>query len=216
MAEQPSDKAPRQTPTTKKAAPRKGAAKSRAPLNDKQRMFVVEYLTDLNATQAAIRAGYSERTAGSQAHDLLKKPEIQAAITEAQAKRANKLEITQDRVLAELARIAFGDIRKVVKWGSTELRMVPGIDGEETLEPYHGVAVIDSSMIDDDTAAAISEVSEGRDGIKVKMNDKKGALELIARHLGMLNDKVKVQGDPDNPLTLLHKQISGTAFKPSE
>ena len=61
-------------------------------LNDKQAAFVREYLVDFNATQAAIRAGYSKRTAGSQAHDLLKKPEIQAALSEGQKRLAEVTE----------------------------------------------------------------------------------------------------------------------------
>lgn len=227
MAEQPKGKPAKKLDKSSKAVSASTAAKSRqningnvsalkAELTPKQQAFVAEYLIDLNLTQAAIRAGYSEKTAKAQGSRLLTNVDVAAAIAEAQAKRANKLEITQERVLKELARIAFADIRKVVKWGNTELRMVPGIDGQETLEPYHGVAVVDSELIDDDTAAAISEVGEGKFGIHVKLNDKKGALELIARHLGMLNDKVKVQGDADNPLTVLHKQISGTSFKPAE
>lgn len=61
-------------------------------LNDKQAAFVREYLVDFNATQAAIRAGYSKKTAGSQAHDLLKKPEVQAALSEGQKRLAEATE----------------------------------------------------------------------------------------------------------------------------
>ena len=71
-------------------------------LNDKQRRFVDEYLVDLNATQAAIRAGYSERTAYSQGHDLLKKPEIAAAVQESQSKRAERTELSADWVVTRL------------------------------------------------------------------------------------------------------------------
>lgn len=78
-------------------------------MTPKQAAFVQEYMTDLNATQAAIRAGYSVKTAGSFGHDLLKKPEIQAAIAEAQASRAARTEITADRVLDGFAAIAFSD-----------------------------------------------------------------------------------------------------------
>lgn len=77
------------------------------PLNEKQKRFVLEYLIDLNATQAAIRAGYSKKTAYSMGQENLKKPEIQKAIQAKQNKLQNKLEITQERVLQELAQIAF-------------------------------------------------------------------------------------------------------------
>lgn len=71
-------------------------------LNPKQQRFVAEYLTDLNATQAAIRAGYSEKTAYSIGAENLKKPEIAAAIAKGQAKLAGKLEITVEKVLKDL------------------------------------------------------------------------------------------------------------------
>ena len=70
-------------------------------LNDKQRLFCLEYLKDLNATQAAIRAGYSERTAGSQGFDLLKKPEIQEEITKAKMQRMEEVKIDANWVLKQ-------------------------------------------------------------------------------------------------------------------
>lgn len=76
-------------------------------LNEKQKRFVLEYLIDLNATQAAIRAGYSKKTAYSMGQQNLKKPEIQKAIQAKQNKLQHKLEITQERVLGELAQVAF-------------------------------------------------------------------------------------------------------------
>ena len=78
-------------------------------LNDKQRRFAEEYLIDLNATQAAIRAEYSEKTAYSQGQRLLKNDEVQALVQELMAARAKRTEITADNVLAELAKHAFLD-----------------------------------------------------------------------------------------------------------
>lgn len=74
-------------------------------LTDKQTAFVREYLVDLNATQAAIRAGYSERTAYSVGQRLLKNVEIQRAVAAAQAKRARRVEVTQDYVLSNLVEV---------------------------------------------------------------------------------------------------------------
>ena len=76
------------------------------PLNPKQQAFVREYLVDRNATQAAIRAGYSAKTAGSQGFDLLKKPEIAAAVEAKTEKQARKLELTAESVLEDLLRLA--------------------------------------------------------------------------------------------------------------
>lgn len=157
-------------------------------LTAKQQRFVDEYLIDLNATQAAIRAGYSKKTANEQGSRLLANVSVSSAVAESMKSRSNRTGITQDMVLKELAKIGFSDIRKVVRWGETMVRMVDG-DEEcaEDMVPYHGLALIDSSEIDDDTAGAIAEVSQGKEGLKVKLHDKKGALVDIGRHLGMFN-----------------------------
>lgn len=157
-------------------------------LTAKQQRFVDEYLIDLNATQAAIRVGYSKKTADQQASRLLTNVKVREYLAQRQADRANRTEITQDMVLNELAKIGFSDIRKIVRWGETQVRMVDGEDdGPEDMVPYHGLALIDSTEIDDNTAGAIAEVSQGRDGLKVKLHDKKGALVDIGRHLGMFS-----------------------------
>lgn len=85
-------------------------------LNDRQARFVEEYLVDLNGSAAARRAGYSPDTAGSQAHDLLKKPEIQEAIEVANAKRIARVQMTADQVLEELATIAQADANDLVEY----------------------------------------------------------------------------------------------------
>ncbi|MDQ7965182.1 terminase small subunit [Pseudomonas plecoglossicida] len=157
-------------------------------LTAKQQRFVDEYLIDLNATQAAIRAGYSKKTASSQGERLLRNVEVRKYLQAQRQDLQGRTKITQEMVLKELAKIGFSDIRKVVRWGETMVRMVDGEEEcAEDMVPYHGLALIDSTEIDDDTAAAIAEVSQGRDGLKVKMHDKKGALVDIGRHLGMFS-----------------------------
>ena len=155
-------------------------------LTAKQQRFVDEYLIDLNATQAAIRAGYSKKTAQVQSARLLSNVMVSAAVAKGMESRSARTGITQDMVLRELAKIGFSDIRKVVRWGETMVRMVDGEEEcAEDMVPYHGLALIDSTEIDDDTAGAIAEVSQGKEGLKVKLHDKKGALVDIGRHLGM-------------------------------
>lgn len=144
-------------------------------LNDKQKRFAAEYIIDLNATQAAIRAGYSEKTAKSQGQRLLTHVDIKAEIAKAKSHREKRTEITQDRVLHELAKIGFADIRKAVAWGS-----VPDITGEG--DALYPVELIPSSEIDDDTAAAISEVALTAQGVRVKFADKRAALETLLKH----------------------------------
>ncbi|MEJ2896238.1 terminase small subunit [Bordetella avium] len=181
-------------------------------LTAKQRRFVDEYLVDLNATQAAIRAGYSKKTARQIGEENLSKPDIAKAVQEAQAARSKRTEITQDMVLRELAKIGFADIRKVVNWGSTTLQAGVDDDGNPTTEVHHGLVLVASNEIDDATAAAISEVSEGREGLKVKFHDKKGALVDIGRHLGMFKDRVEHSGPGGGPI----KSISAVAATPEE
>ena len=112
-------KAPVKRPATKKpAAPiKKDSAKPLVDngLNPKQQRFVDEYLVDLNATQAAIRAGYSADTAGQIGHELLKKPEIQHGLAEARKRQQERTGITADRVIAEIALMAFADARELVE-----------------------------------------------------------------------------------------------------
>lgn len=152
-------------------------AAAKGQLNVKQAAFVREYLIDLNATQAAIRAGYSAKTAGSLSFTLLQKVEIQVAIQAGMNKRAIRTEITQDRILTELAKLAFFDVRTLFN-----------DDG----------SLKDVRDLDDDAAAAIAgidvnEISsdDGKITItkKVKLLDRNSAIEKCMRHLGMFNDK---------------------------
>lgn len=85
------------------------------PLTEKQRRFVEEYLVDLNATQAAIRAGYSQDTAGSIGHENLKKPEIQLALQQARLEQQKRTAITADGALREAWNIATADTRELVE-----------------------------------------------------------------------------------------------------
>lgn len=150
-------------------------------LTPKQRRFVDEYLIDLNATQAAIRAGYSPKTANEQGARLLANVSIAKAIQEARDKQQERTEITQDRVLLEYARIAFFDPRKLFR-----------SDGSP--KPVE--------ELDTDTAAALAglEVREEFEGAgenrtfvgytkKYKLANKLGALDSLAKHLGMLDGK---------------------------
>lgn len=138
-------------------------------LTDKQQRFCDEYLVDFNGTQAAIRAGYSKNTANEQAARLLANVSIQGQIKSKQNKVANKLEITVERVLQEYARIAFSDIT--------------------TLYAEDGSFKKFQDMTADERAVLSSlEVEEDKEGIgftrKVKVWDKKGALDSICKVLG--------------------------------
>lgn len=170
-------------------------------LNAKQQRFADEYLVDLNATQAAIRAGYSAKTAGQIGERLLKNVEIAAAIQNGIEARAQRTQITQDRVLSELAKLGFSDIRRAVTWRANVTGMHEEEDGTQRLAVTNEVCLIDSDQIDDDTAASIAEISQSdRGGLKVKFHDKRGALVDIGRHLGMFKDKIEHSGPNGQPI----------------
>jgi len=177
-------------------------------LTAKQQRFVDEYLIDLNATQAAIRAGYSEKTARQVASENLSKPDVAEAIAEAQKRRSERTEITQDRVLAELGKIAFADIRQAVRWGKSPIDATSENADKNGLGIYP-VELVPSETIDDDIAAAVSEVSLTQTGIKIKMHDKKSALDSIAKHLGMFVEKAEVKHDVADGVTALMQAIDG-------
>ena len=148
-------------------------------MTPKQRRFVDEYLIDLNATQAAIRAGYSPNTANEQGAQLLAKLSISVAIQRAQADRSKRTSINADRVLIELAKISFANIDDVV-----------AEDGS-----------IRPGAVRDDMAAVQSVKNKripAKDGDiverEVRMYDKLRALELLGKHLGLFTDKLQIDG----------------------
>jgi len=147
-------------------------------LTPKQKRFCEEYLIDLNATQAAIRAGYSKKTANEQGARLLVNVSVQTEIQKLMKKREKRTEITQDRVLEELFYLGFSNIKDYVD-ASTAKGFVTFKDIEK---------------IPDEKARAIEAIKanykEGR--IEFKLHSKTKTLEMIGRHLGMFIDKFDV------------------------
>lgn len=146
-------------------------------LTNKQSMFVKEYLIDLNATQAAIRAGYSAKTAGWIGPQLLGKTHIAAAIQSQMDKRAAKIEITAERVLQEIAKMAFANMQ--------DLYDEHGILKPISELPREVAAAVQSVKVNLTEACAVQEV---------KLWDKKGSLELLGKHLVLFTDKVQHSG----------------------
>lgn len=152
-----------------------------AKLTEKQKIFVNEYLIDLNATQAAIRAGYKPSSARQVGTENMSKPSIRACIDQAIAERSKRTGINQDRVIRELARLAFVNASDV-------------IDMDE--------ASIKCNASEDDTAAIASvkvktiPTKEG-DGVEreIRLNDKLKALELLGKHLGMFKDNININAN---------------------
>lgn len=158
-------------------------------LTDKQRLFVAEYLKDLNATRAAIRAGYSKRTAYSQGQRLLKNVEVAAAVDAALEDRIERTKMEADEVLLELAKLARSNMREYVEWDAARVRLKP------------------SAGLTDDAAAAVAEISqtetEHGGTIKFKLHDKKGALELLGKHLKLFAERYEHTGAGGGPIEVI-------------
>ncbi len=149
-------------------------------MTEKQRLFVAEYLVDRNATKAAIRAGYSPRTAYSIGSENLTKPEIKKAIQDKLDHIEDELGITRDRILREYRNIAFSDITDYVQLEKTEA----GIN--VVFKPTESLTL--------DQRRALQSIRVTQSGIDIKTHDKHKALEFLAAYLGMVEqDKQDVE-----------------------
>lgn len=160
-------------------------------MTKKQKRFAEEYLIDLNATQAAIRAGYSPDTAKEIGCENLTKPNIRACIDREMAERSKRTGVNADRVVQELAKIAF-------------VNAVDVIDTE--------TATVKEDALPEDTAAiqSVKVKTFGEDGLEreIKMSDKLKALELLGKHMGMFKDKVELSGVLDTEKSKLNDLIN--------
>ena len=165
-------------------------------LNEKQKRFVSEYIIDLNAKQAAIRAGYSPKGAEPQASRLLSNAKIQVEIAKAMEDRGKRTGITQDRVLAELSAIAFAKATDYVEVGG---------DGSVKIKP--------TAELTDEQKKAIASIKEGANGIEIKLTDKTKALEMLSRHLGLFRDKLEVNIESSEKLEDIMSQLGGDGLE---
>jgi len=165
-------------------------------LTDKQRRFCEEYIVDFNATQAAIRAGYSEKTAAAIGAENLTKPNIQEFIRGLQKELSERTKITAEMVIQELAKIGFSDIKNYFE-GDQKQRDITRLDNKLT--------------------AAVSQIkvteTEWEGGRKVvkefKLHDKVRALEDIGKHLGVF-EKDNSQKAPKGPTEVIFKNMNGS------
>lgn len=151
-------------------------------ISDKHRRFADEYLIDLNGTQAAIRAGYSAKTANEQSSRLLADVNIRKYIDDAIEKRQARVYITQDRILQELARIAFFDIRTLYNDDGTLKQ--PHELSDDAAAVLAGIETIETRSTEDENSKVLEYTK------KAKVFDKNTALTLAMRHMSMLNDKI--------------------------
>lgn len=157
----------------------------------RREMFPKEFLADFNATKAAVRCGYSKKTAYSQGNRLLKNAEIQKIIRKGMEQRADRLEITADKWLGELAIIGFADLASY---------FVIDEGGAIIAKPFEAMPEGTSRALESiEETRTISESKSGAeinivvDKIKLKTHSKLGALDLIGKHLGFLkNDRIDI------------------------
>jgi len=169
-------------------------------LTPKQKRFVAEYLIDLNATAAYKRAGYAGKgnSAEVAACVLLSNVKVAKAVQDAIKLRSERTEITQDRVLQEYAKLAFLDPRRFYNENGG-LIPVPQLPADVAAALAGMEVVVERNGTDDDGNHQYADVS------KIKFIDKKGALDSVARHLGMFNDKITHAGDANNPVQIIQR-----------
>jgi len=165
-------------------------------LTPKQQRFVAEYLIDLNATQAAVRAGYSEKTANEQGARLLANASVAEAVAKGKAGQLEKADISATRVLEEMRRLAFSDVRALFD------------DKGRLRRPHEWTA---------EAAASVAgfEVTDQRT-LKVKVWDKSRNLEMLARHLALFKDKLELTGNmtvSDDQLADIRRQLDELAAR---
>ena len=155
-------------------------------LTPKQRRFVEEYPVDFNATAAAVRSGYSEKTARAIGAENLTKPHIAEAIQKTMAEISEKAEITVEQIVEELRLVAFSDMRNYVKWGSRGIRLKA------------------SEGLDEDVARVVAEVSQTETvsggSIKFKLHDKLSALKMLGQYKQMFVERKEITGKDDGPI----------------
>lgn len=149
-------------------------------LTKKQRTFVQEYLIDLNATQAAIRAGYSTTSARQIADENMSKPDIKNAIEKALAERSKRTGVNADRIVQELAKLAFINPTDVMNMDEATVR------GDANRDDTAAISSVKVKTIPTDDG----NITER----EVRTYDKIKALELLGKHIGMFTDKFRIEG----------------------
>ena len=168
-------------------------------ITDRMKKFVDEYLIDFNATQAAIRAGYSTDTANEQGSQLLARPDIRELVAEGQKEIMERTQTFQDNAVAELKIVGFSDLADfltVKDGGIVEQKPFNELTKEQTKCIKKIKQTVRSSHSADGTILHQTAV------IEIELHDKLKALELLGRHLGMFNDSIRLKSEEPLPLTI--------------
>lgn len=169
-------------------------------LTDKQRLFCIYYIKYFNATKAYKKAyGCSYSTAMVNGSDLLRNTKVKEEIETLKRNKLNRVMLSEDDIFQRYMDIAFADITDFVEFGKREIEVINDVGATETVEINY-VDFIDHKEVD---GTLISEVSKGKDGVKIKLQDKMKALQWLSDRMDLLpketqikleNEKVKLYG----------------------
>ncbi len=158
-------------------------------MTPKQKVFVDEYLVALNASEAARRAGYSSKSAHVMGCQLMKEPEIARAIREAMEARSLRTRVDADRIVLELARVAFSDLGRIADWGPEGV----------WLKPNNAMAESDRAAIAELRPLGGEADQAGAVRIHIRLQNKQRALDSLARHFALYGRNAKlIAGRPED------------------
>lgn len=174
-------------------------------MTPKQERFVAEYLVDLNATQAAVRAGYSAKRASEIGWQLLQKTTVAQAIAEAQATRAEQVGITQTRVLAELELLAFSNLEHYTVNDVGDVTLADGapVGAMRALQSIKRKIITRGKGFDKEVTREV----------EIRLWDKPGPLKLAGQHVGLFADKHELTGKNGKPIETVTKVVFGGRHK---
>ncbi|WP_347992613.1 terminase small subunit [uncultured Eubacterium sp.] len=178
-------------------------------MTDKQIIFANEYLIDLNGTRA-YKEAYphvkNDNTAAAAATRLMNVPDVKEYIEKRIKDRLERIEVTQDDVIQELAAVGFANVPEYAKVVTKPIMIqtengdyVPALDSEGNQMYCQAVEITETKELTRRQIKAISGIKQGKNGIELSTYDKVKALELLGKHLGIFKDKVEVSGNVNNP-----------------
>lgn len=151
-------------------------------LTEKQRLFCWLYIHNYNATMAARKAGYSEKTAHVIGYELLRNPKVRAEIERLKKLKAESIMLTEEDIVERYMRIAFADMTDFINFGQEEVIIGRDEDGNEIKAKENYLNLKDSSMVD---GGLICEISKSRNGVKIKLEDRQKALQWLSDYFNM-------------------------------
>lgn len=179
------------------------------PLNAKQKAFVSEYIIDMNGAQAAIRAGYSFNSAAVIATELLKKPNVAAAVARSKAQRAARVGMTQDSVLHEMSLLSHARIDHYVVSDKGEVTLAPGAP-EDAMAAVQ--AIKKRTTVKEDAEGNITITYD----VELRLWDKPTPLKLMGRHVGLFPDRMEHTGKDGGPIETKVTRVESVIIDPKK